>query len=593
MFLLFYFKDNLFPSSVDVYDDQQDENTIRPKQTKHHRMSLEDLLKDITAKSEEEKNSLILYGMSDNKRRALDIRKSAIPQSSSDISETWDIDSCIMQTLRIPFMRLSRIVFYARCNASQWNIRNNLNISIPLKRFRDGVNLTESEVKRKLAIIDRREKHRQDHSISSDPVIQDVCSPADSENESHSTPSDSESSSNEQQSMKYPVIQDVCSPADSENESHSTPSDSESSSNEQQSMKYPVNKPDLSRSETLTFPLDDGYASSELGSSEQLWLPIHTFPNYRIASIGISGNLYIMFPCQRKQIGNRFQTIPYAEVFTKFYNLVLLPSFEQIEGLSCRNDLPPVFEITELRNERGQTVDKRVLMLGKDLIQAFELARELVNTSENPDLRMFKGFFFHFEAKGTKNFSKMPICASDTLFDQFSQGLDLDWSYISTDPLQSCFFDVGVEFNPQKNRNLTLLWDGDELYKLMSVEGYGLTIDQYMYSEEIYGIRAAANQKTIDLNPNTPRSFQCYFLDKSPLYVHRDSSASFKKFTSNNILSGNAFWDRKMEAVSETFERMKSQSWGLRYEVRIPFTAFPLNCESISDKVFLLRACSY
>jgi hypothetical protein len=296
-----------------------------------------------------------------------------------------------------------------------------------------------------------------------------------------------------------------------------------------------------------------------------------------------------MFPRLRKQLGTKFQTIPYKQQFEDFYNLVLIPSFAQIDNLTCRYELPLSYEISELRGQQGGFLDKRVSMLGRELSQAFDFARDLVDSSENPAIQMFQGFFFHFDIKAVKNYSKAPIDDFDYLFDRFASDLGLDWALVRSDELNSCFFDVGIEFNPPSGVNpMTALWNGQVLKRLMTVPGYNTPVeDQYMYSREIFGVTASVKDTTVEKFPDTPRYIQCYFLDKSALYIHRDSSASYKNLTVHHLVTEAKYWDRKLGCVADTFSQMQTKNWGLRYESRVPLSCFPLDPLAIKEKVYI------
>ncbi len=144
-----YFTDCVFPSHVSIQSPV--DNPFAPI-SGESKISVEELMTAHDQLAENEQRELFVHGSLKGSLRSIDLRKSAVPISSEQISEKWDIDSSLVITMGVPFRSTAKIVFFPNPNVFLMAISPNSPVDIPLEKFPYGVNLTEEEKKRKSQI---------------------------------------------------------------------------------------------------------------------------------------------------------------------------------------------------------------------------------------------------------------------------------------------------------------------------------------------------------------------------------------------------------------------------------------------------------
>jgi hypothetical protein len=533
---------NLFPHAMGRFDREE------PRPEDNTDLSLKSLNRLLENSSESVRREICVNKSISGHRFQVDYFKSRVPLAPQDIEITTDVDSVLCTFHQIP-EELDDVRFNP---LSLMHIQEQTHVFLRFDAFKNGIALEENELEE----------------------VGDVCLSPEYRSSSWSQPRSSSSSSNQPRSSSSSSSQPR-----SSSSSSSQPRSSSSSSSQPRSSSSSSNQPRSSSSSSAANGPIAEYRNGEdlprkwmypISTSRNLLIGLHTIQNYCIASSG-EGKLFILFPrCRRKSQGF-WQTIPFGYDYENFYNLVLLRAFNEV-GLRP-SAMPLSYELAKHRNE----ATKSYPLSGRTFRIVMSRAREIVDLSEDPRIRIFKGFFFNLQFAGIKDLTRLPIDENDSLLQELFRRIPLLRSRIlQNDRYQSVYIDVGFEYGAEnQDRAMTMLWDGKKIFKAFDQLRDYHRPEKHLYvkNPDVYGIRVKVKDRVRYSNPEAPVFMQLYFCDKGPNYRRLKNGDS-------SILAVQTFFkhnDRRyqdLDDLRKAYDEMCNLSFNVRYEARIKISEY-------------------
>ena len=520
--------------------------------------------------TDQETRKLAIEGVYKEKQYVLDCKLSKIDLQRDQVDIKADVDSTLLTFKDIPDSGVGDVEYYSVCNSKVYNINEDTKIKFTAEVFEDGVGLTDAEKKMNSEIDTRNNVYCQDYL--------------------RSTGQANDQEYDYERSVRHGVEDG---PGDLDSEPEQDVGELERCPVADETVEISPTYERFVETWTTSKRKPGYHRNPKARGLNTLFIPLHTIPNFCIARLGDTGAayLYILFPRLRRKNTGGFQTILCKVEFRNFYNKVLAPAMATLENVA--NDFIPDYDNIDPFNALGHMMNKTHAMQSLDFAKFMSAARKIVNESEEPCVKVFKGFFFHLQIKGIKDKTRIPISETGTLLKKLEETIPaLSAIRAMDDPFKSLYIDVGFEYGAEDEWPTTMLWDGPKLMKLFTAKGYYKPkIDQYMRNSEVHGIRCSITDLHREADPDAVVYTQAYFTDKGQNYVHHKVSGGASRMSLNTCLNQTEKHDKKLQLLQSRFEGMEEKSWNVRYEVRIPIDVFEKQSKSVEKAVCPLLFC--